>query len=189
MYEIDFPCRPTRMEGGRYDLITMPPSQFLGEYDVPLEGQVCIRNGVNANKCRTYEFTLAIPLERAVLAPLRRVFESCKVEAGTMERHGMDAGGGASIDNSRLAFGRGGIEKCGQKQLCEVERTWWQKALKNTRLMTGDRKTIPRALVPQIMSYPSTVTSSIGPPIMPLHWKVGPIQPWRRGGKNARIVE
>ena len=36
-YGIGFPRKPTRMDRGRYDFITVPPGQFLGEYDVPLE--------------------------------------------------------------------------------------------------------------------------------------------------------
>ena len=35
---IDPLCGLTRMDCGRHDFITMPPSQFLGEYNVPLVG-------------------------------------------------------------------------------------------------------------------------------------------------------
>jgi len=37
-YGIGFPREPTRMDRVRHDFITVPPGQFLGEYNVPLEG-------------------------------------------------------------------------------------------------------------------------------------------------------
>ena len=87
----------------------------------------------NARDCNTYEFTLAIQIVRAVLAPVRRVFESCKVEAGTEERHAGYAAGGADIDHSRFVFGSGGLEKGRKKQVCEIKRTWSAQNIQNGR--------------------------------------------------------
>jgi len=46
----------------------------------------------------------------------------------------------------------------------------------------------PRVLVPQVMSYPSTVIWSIGAPITPLYQKVGSVQPLWSGNKAHALL-
>lgn len=89
----------------------------------------------------------------------------------------MHVGSGADVDHSRLVFGCGGLEERGQEQLREVERTWFQNTLKMNAVTLTVGKSLPSVLVPQVMSYPSTVVWSIGIPITPLYQKVDSTQP------------
>ena len=108
-----------------------------------------------------------------MLAPVWGVLEGCKVDTGTKERYTMGATSRAGVDHSGLVFGCGCLEERRQEQLREVEGTWLQKALKMGAVVLAVGKSLPSVLVPQVMSYPSTVTCSIGVAMMPLYRKVG----------------
>ena len=77
---------------------------------------------------------------------MRRIFESCKVKAGTEERHASYAAGGADIDHSRFVFGSGGLEKGRKKQICEIKRTWFAQNVQNRRPFIDNGKPLTESV-------------------------------------------
>ena len=77
---------------------------------------------------------------------MRRVLESCKVEAGTKERYGGYASSGADVDHSRFVCGSGSLEKRGQEQFCEVERTWFAESAQNVHPLVDGKKFLTKGV-------------------------------------------
>lgn len=137
----------------------------------------------------TYEFTLAIQFECAVLVSVRRVLESRKVKARTEERQAAYAAGRAGVNHSRLILWSGSLEKRRQKQHREIERPWFHRTLKTAVHSPAMDHFSPRAFVPQVMSYPSTVTWSLGT-ITALFSKLKYVRFDHHGeGANRRVIE